>query len=74
MKPNDFVYKQIYQGAMKLGAMERIAKEHAQMGAADYAKNRFEKATAMIENRIKMAKRESEKESDRAFAQPHRGH
>lgn len=59
MQPNDFVFLQIYRGAIKAGAKERAAKDHAIMGSEDFRRNSFKKASHLIEERIKAAKRES---------------
>lgn len=59
MKPNDFVYLRIYRGSIRAGATERAAKDHAIMGAEDFRRNSFKKASHLIKERIKAAKRES---------------
>lgn len=56
MMPNDFVWKQVYHGAMKLGANERIAKERACMASDKFRKSSYGKnAIKMIEDEIKEA-------------------
>ena len=59
MQPNDFVYMQIYKGAMKAGATERAAKDHAVMGLNEYKSNRFgqKKVSGLIDWHIKQAKK-----------------
>lgn len=59
MQPNDFVYQSIYRGAIKSGAAEKSAKDHAIMGLEDCMRNRFKKASELIEERIMTAKKES---------------
>ena len=65
-KQENFVYDSIYHGALKAGANERAAKDHAVMGVEDWNKNRFNPAgtkkvncTAvdLVEQRIQMAKK-----------------
>jgi len=56
----DFVFNQIYKGALAAGAKEKQAKDHAVMGLNDYKKGKFQgKASKLIEDRIKQAKRKS---------------
>ncbi len=56
MTPGDFVYMQIYKGSLSSGAVERIAKEQAQIGTENYRKNNFQgKVSALITSRIKEA-------------------
>ena len=57
MKPNDFVYMQIYKGALAKGAKERAAHNNAILGLEDFKKGRFSKTSKLIEERIRMAKR-----------------
>jgi len=59
MNMEDFVYNSIYKGALKVGAPERAAHDHAVMGLDDFKKNKFSgrKASSLIEERIKQAKK-----------------
>lgn len=54
---NDFVYMQIYKGAMKAGASEYSSHRAAVTGIEDYKKNKFKKAIDLIEQKIKEAKK-----------------
>jgi len=55
---NDFVFDQIYKGALAAGAKEKAAHDHALMGVDDYKKGKFQgKASKLIESRIKLAKK-----------------
>lgn len=53
----DVVYLAIYKGALKVGADERASHNAATTGLDDYKKNRFKKATTLIMDKIKEAKR-----------------
>lgn len=54
---NDFVYSQIYKGALAQGAKEKHAKDCAVMGLDDYKKGKFTgKPSKLIESRIKEAR------------------
>ena len=55
MQPRDYVYDQIFKGAMAAGASERNAKDRACMGLDDFKKNRFKKVADLIGDRIKKA-------------------
>lgn len=55
--PNNFVYDQIYKGAMAKGATERNAYDCAVRGLEDYKKGKFKKAIELIEGKISEAKR-----------------
>ena len=59
MNPIDFIYDQIYRGAIQAGAKEPKAKDNAIAGVSDWKKGRFKKPSQLIEQRIKQAKRES---------------
>lgn len=62
MTPNDFVYLQIFKGALKSGSSERIAKEEAVLGLEEYKKSKIGKSVSvLIDFRIKNAKRRSKK-------------
>lgn len=67
MSPNDFVYKQILEGAMKKGARESHARNSAEEGVAAYKENRFEKATDLIARKIKKALDDSKREFEQAI-------
>ncbi len=58
-RQGDFVYMAIYRGALKVGATDRLAKDHAIMGLEDYKKGKFDKAINLINDRIQRAKKES---------------
>lgn len=55
MNNTDYIYDQIFKGAINNGASERNAKDHAVMGLDDFRKNRFQKHGKLIEERIKAA-------------------
>lgn len=56
MSQQDFVWIQIYKGALKAGSSERYAKDQAQVGLDEYKKNKFDrKVSHLIEKRIKNA-------------------
>lgn len=58
MNPCDFVFNQIYKGAMRQGATEKAARYHAGEGLADYNKSKMpNKASGLIEQRIISAKK-----------------
>ncbi len=58
MKPNDFVYTQIYKGALNAGASALSAQQSASTGSDDYRKGRFtRKVSHLIEDKIKEAKK-----------------
>ena len=61
MMPNDFVFNQIYKGALNAGANERAAHNNALLGLEDYKKHKLgtKKVSSLIETRIKQAKKES---------------
>lgn len=61
-KQEDFVYMSIYRGALKVGAFERLAKDHAVMGLEDYKRGRFDKVINLINKRIQDAKKDSKYE------------
>ena len=57
MIPTDFIYKQIYTGALKAGATERAAHSNAVMGLDDFKKGRYKKPASLIKERIDTAKK-----------------
>lgn len=59
MNPADFVYRQIYTGALRAGATERAAHSQAVMGLDRYkrGKNRGT-VSKLIEEHIKLAKKQ----------------
>ena len=57
MNNRDFVYNQIYKGALKQKATERAAHQAALTGSEDYRKGRFKNATILITDKIKEAKK-----------------
>lgn len=58
-KASDFVYLQVYRGALKAGARESIAKDHAVRALDAYRKGKFSKALDLITMHINTAKAES---------------
>lgn len=55
---NDFVFNQIYKGALKEGASDRNANNAAVMGLDRYKKGRYQgKVLDLILSQIKYAKR-----------------
>lgn len=58
--PNDFIYLQIYRGALAAGATERASLNAATTGLHDYRKGRFTKATKLIQEKIAEAKKSKE--------------
>lgn len=64
MTPQDFVYTQIYKGALKGKASERMAQQHAQIGLDIYKKNKFSgKASELIKLYINMAIKSTKKKN-----------
>lgn len=58
MLPKDFVYNQIYKGALGKGASEAFAHQRATMGVNNYLKGNFKgKAINFVESEIKEAVR-----------------
>ena len=57
MNPNDYIFNQVYKGALADGACERASKDCAIMAMDDFKKGRFKKATEIINKYIKMAKK-----------------
>jgi len=57
MKAEDYIYNQIYKGALKAGASERSAKDHAVMGLEMWKKGKFEQSVSLITDMITQAKR-----------------
>jgi len=52
----DFVYNQIFKGALAKNALERHAHDQATIGLEDYKKGKIEKKVShLIEDRIKKA-------------------
>lgn len=62
MQSTDFVYRQIYHGALNDGALERCAHTQAVIGLEKYKKNQFDKAINLINEHIKTAVKESKNE------------
>lgn len=56
MNPNEFIYQQIYKGALNVGASEKSAQSHAAMGLNDYKKSK-EKASTLVPKFIQRAKK-----------------
>jgi len=62
MMPEDFVYNQIFKGALSENALERHAHNHAVLGLEDYKKNKIaKKVSHLIQDRIKQAVKDSKK-------------
>ena len=59
MNPSDFVYQQIYKGALAQKVNEGIAKNHAVMGLDMYKKGKFQKVNVLIKDMITKAKKDS---------------
>ena len=61
MMPVDFVFSQIYKGALRDGASERCAHQNALLGLEDYKKNKLggSKVSGLIKARINKAIKES---------------
>lgn len=58
MEPSDFIFNQVYKGAMAKGVVERIAHNAAVIALDDFKKGRFSgKASKLIADRIAAAKR-----------------
>ena len=54
MNPNDFVYTQIYKGALNVGASALSAQQSAAIGSDEYRKGKFgKKVSHLIEEKIK---------------------
>lgn len=62
MIPDDFVYNQIFKGAISQGAKERHAHSNAVLGLEDYKKHKIAKRVShLIEGRIKKALQDTKK-------------
>jgi len=62
MKPEDFVYNQIYRGALNAGARDRQALNNAILGLEDYKRHKIaKKVSGLIEARVKLAVKESKR-------------
>tara|TARA_Y100000593_G_C4224646_1_gene293759 strand:- start:52 stop:246 length:195 start_codon:yes stop_codon:yes gene_type:complete len=62
MNPSDFVYDQIYKGALNKQASQRWAQHHALLGLEDWKKNKIpSKTSKLIEARIKKAVQDTKK-------------
>jgi hypothetical protein len=61
MNPSDFVFDQVYKGAIKLGVKEFIAKNFAIEAMDKFKKNKFaaKKADLLIKESIIAAKKQS---------------
>ena len=56
MSPEDFVYNSILDGAMAAGVARSTAKDWADIGREDFAKNKFITPTVLIADKIRLAK------------------
>lgn len=63
MSPGDYIYMQIYKGALAGGAKERLAKDYAVMGLDDYKRGKFKKGGAgqLVKSAIALAIKVSKK-------------
>lgn len=63
MDPFDFVYEQVYKGALNKGVKEGIARDQAVIALDAYKKGKFSgaKVGKFIEDQIKVAKMKSKK-------------
>lgn len=60
MKPNDFIYNQIFKSSLKAGACSSSAQKFSVIGVNSYMKNSFKgTASKLIEDMIKSAVAES---------------
>jgi len=57
MSPEDYIYDQIYKGALKAGAGEKSAKLHAVLGLERWKKGKFDKTAKLVEEMIQSAKK-----------------
>lgn len=57
MTPNDFVFNQVYRGALAIKVREPIAKDVAIDALNEYKKGRFVKPTDLIRKKIAEAKK-----------------
>lgn len=55
MNEQDYIYEQIYKGALKAGASDRAALQAATTGLQKYKNNQFKKASSLIIEKIKEA-------------------
>lgn len=62
MNPANFVRDSVYNKAMKQGAVDRVARDHADEARDAYLKNKFAKPSELIEERVKAAVKDSKKE------------
>lgn len=62
MSPDDFVYNQIFKGALAKNSSDRHAHKHAVIGLADYKKSKNKnRVSFLIEERIKQAVADTKK-------------
>jgi len=57
MKPEDFIFNQVYKGALADKCSERASKDCAVLAMEDFRKCRFKKAKDLIDKYIKQAKK-----------------
>lgn len=60
MNGRDFIFNEIYKGALRAGACERFAHDAAVTGLDAYKKNNFKKAHKLVADKIAEAKRRKE--------------
>ena len=60
MNPHDFVFKSIYDGAIRKGTTKKAAEDQAEMGLENFKKGSFKKAINLIEEHIKLAVAQSD--------------
>ena len=59
MNPSDFIFSQVYRGALSEKVNERIAKDHAVMALNKFKKGQFKKPVELIKESIRQAKKAS---------------
>lgn len=53
----DYLYNEIYEGALRAGALEPSAKNAAETGLREYKKNRYKSINKLVEEMVKNAKK-----------------
>lgn len=57
MKPEDYVFNQVYKASMEAGASERAAKDTAIQAMTDYRLSNYKAINTLINDAIKRAKK-----------------
>ncbi len=57
MNNTDYLYAEIYKGALRAGALEHSAKAAAEVGLSEYKKNRYKNIKTLVSEMIKNAKK-----------------